>query len=289
MKTPSSRSAAFAFTHPEHVLWQDQGITKQELGDYYVSAARWIMPHIENRPLSLVRCPDGAERKCFFARHAWAGIADEVRLVPAGDEKPMIAVNSIKGLLALVQMNALEIHIWGSRVARIERPDTLIFDLDPGIGVSWGDVTSAARELRDRLKARGLRSFVKTSGGKGLHVTVPVEPLHDWGAARAFTKSVAQQMAVDAPGRYVATMPKARRTGRIFIDYLRNGRAATAIAPYSTRARAGAPVAMPVDWQDLDTLSGPAHYTLRNALNHIAGRGSDPWASMPRLRQALRL
>ena len=281
--------AATRFTHPDRVLWPDAGIIKQELADYYTAVAEWIMPHVAGRVLSLVRCPDGAAAQCFFAKHAWMGLEPAIRLIDTGEGKPMMAINDLKGLLGLVQMSVLEIHVWGSRVADLERPDRLIFDLDPGEGVSWDDIKAAAVDMRDRLKDLGLRSFLKTSGGKGLHVTVPVLPDLDWEGAKTFTKLLAQQMAADDPGRYIATMTKSRRKGRIFIDYLRNGRGATAVAPYSTRARAGAPVAMPLDWSELKALPSASHYTVRNTMERLSKQRSDPWAEIGRLRQKLKL
>jgi len=186
----SARPAAFRFTHPDRVLWPDAGITKQELGDYYSAVERWIVPHVGGRVLSLVRCPGGTGEKCFYAKHSWMGLDKAIRLIDTGDEKPMMAVPGLDGILALVQANVLEIHVWGSLSEDLERPDRLIFDLDPGEGVSFEDVKPAALELRDRLEKFGLRSFLKTTGGKGLHVTVPVEPSLDWDTAKAFTKAV---------------------------------------------------------------------------------------------------
>jgi bifunctional non-homologous end joining protein LigD len=285
----SSAAAEFRFTHPDRVLWPDAGITKQELGEFYASIARWILPHVGARVLSLLRCPGGTAGKCFFAKHAWMGLDKAVSLVDTGDEKPMMSISGLDGILALVQANVLEIHVWGSRAQDIERPDRLIFDLDPGEGTSFEDIKSAALELRERLTKFGLSSFLKTSGGKGLHVTVPIQPSIDWETAKAFTKAVAQQMATDQPRRYVASMAKSRRSGRIFIDYLRNGRGATAVAPYSTRARAGAPIAMPIDWSELAALPGAAHFTLRNALHRLSSLAEDPWKDLPRIRQRLNL
>jgi bifunctional non-homologous end joining protein LigD len=285
----SSGTVEFHFTHPDRVLWPDAGITKQELGAFYASIAQWILPHVGGRVLSLLRCPGGTAGKCFFAKHAWMGLDKAVALVDTGDEKPMMSVSGLDGILALVQANVLEIHVWGSRTQDIERPDRLIFDLDPGEGTSFEDIKSAALELRERLSKFGLTSLLKTSGGKGLHVTVPIEPSVDWETAKAFTKAVAQQMAADQPRRYVASMAKSRRSGRIFIDYLRNGRGATAVAPYSTRARAGAPIAMPIDWSELGGLPSAAQFTVRNALQRLSSRGDDPWKDLPRIRQRLKL
>jgi bifunctional non-homologous end joining protein LigD len=291
VRTPSRTAtpAAFTFSHPERILWPDAGITKQQLGDYYAAIAEWIIPHVGGRVLSLLRCPGGTAEKCFFAKHAWMGLDNAISLVDTGDEKPMMSIAGLDGLLALAQANVLEIHVWGSRVDDIERPDRLIFDLDPGEGVSWESIKSAAIELRERLSKFGMCSFVKTSGGKGLHVTLPIEPSLDWDTAKAFTKAVAQQMAADQPKRYVATMSKSRRSGRIFIDYLRNARGATAVAPYSTRARAGAPVAMPVDWSELEGVPGADHFTLGEALRRGATPAADTGKDLPKVRQKLKL
>lgn len=286
---PAAAPSARGFTHPERLLWPDAGVSKQDLGEYYTAVADWILPHVGARVLSLVRCPDGAAAQCFFAKHAWMGLDPAIQLVDTGDAKPMMAVRDVAGLMGLVQMSVLEIHVWGSRITDLERPDRLIFDLDPGDGVGWDDVKSAALDLRARLDQLKLRSFLKTTGGKGLHVTVPLLPELDWEAAKTFTRLVAQQMAADDPARYIATMSKARRKGRIFIDYLRNGRGATAVAPYSTRARTGAPVAMPLDWSELKALPSASHFTLKNALARLSKLKADPWAEMPKLRQKLKL
>ncbi len=216
------------------------------------------------------------------------GIDKAIRLIDTGDEKTVLMVSDLGGILALMQANVLEIHVWGSRAESLEKPDRLIFDLDPGEGVSFGGIKAAAIELRERLTKFGLVSFLKTSGGKGLHVTVPLEPSLDWNTAKAFTKAVAQHMAADHPKRYVASMAKNRRSGRIFIDYLRNGRGATAVAPYSTRARAGAPVAMPIGWDELDALRGAAHFTLRTAVHRLSSAQDDPWAELLKVRQRLK-
>lgn len=289
MNRVSSTAPAMHFSHPERVLWGEEGITKQDLGEYYSAVAELIMPHVAGRVLSLVRCPEGVGHPCFFARHALRGLGTAITRVDMGENTPMMAVSGRDGLLALVQMSVLEIHVWGSRIEDIERPDRLIFDIDPGEGVQWQDVKSAATELRERLDGHGLKSFLKTSGGKGLHVVVPLQPSFGWDTAKTFTRTIARHMAEDQPKRYVAAMPKARRAGRIFIDYLRNTRSATAIAPYSTRARAGAPVAMPIDWGELSTLPSAAHFTLRTALAHIASRPDDPWADIAVIRQKPKL
>jgi bifunctional non-homologous end joining protein LigD len=277
----------FPFTHPDRILWADQGISKQELGDYYVAVAQRMLPHAANRPLSLLRCPDGVDGECFFARHAWSGLESVIRTVETGDGKPMLAIDSIEGVLELVQMGVLEIHVWGSKVSALETPDRLIFDLDPGDGVTWNDVKKAALDLKSQLEGLQLTPFLKASGGKGLHLAVPVVPRAEWEEVKTFCKQFAQRLARDQPSRYVAAMAKSKRKGRIFIDYLRNARGATAIAPYSTRARAGAPVAVPLNWDELPNLAAANFHTLRNIEPRLSQMKSDPWADFEKAQAPL--
>ncbi|BCJ92060.1 ATP-dependent DNA ligase [Terrihabitans soli] len=238
--------AGVNLSHPERVLWDDEGVTKQGLAEFYAEIADWILPHLVDRPLSLVRCPSGASAKCFFQKHAWAGLGPGIREIDVpGDDEKMLAIKDISGLISLVQAGVLEIHPWGSKQPKLTMPDRLIFDLDPGDGVAWSGVVAAARDVRERMNELGLESFVKTTGGKGLHVVVPLKPDVAWDEAKAFTKVFAEQMAGDSPELYVSTMSKKIRKGRVFVDYLRNGQGATAVAAYSTRARPGAPVATP--------------------------------------------
>ena len=194
----------------------------------------------------------------------------------------MLAIDDLDGLIGLVQAGVLEIHPWGAPIATLEQPDMLIMDLDPGEDVAWAAVIEAAGEVRDRLDRAGLASFVKTSGGKGLHVVAPLKPAADWAAVKAFTKKIAVGMAADSPDRYVATMTKSKRRGKIFVDYLRNGRGSTAVAAYSTRARPGAPVSMPLGWDELDQGVGPAHFTVANTPSRLAHLDVDPWGDFRR-------
>ncbi|HYC26377.1 MAG TPA: DNA ligase D, partial [Roseiarcus sp.] len=227
---PSRRagpSRRLELTHPERMLWPAEGVTKQGLAEFYLDNAKWIMPHLAGRPLSLVRCPGGVAEKCFFAKHGWAGLSEAVRRVSVGMDQPALVVDDIDGLLALVQGNVLEIHPWGAALDDLERPDRLIFDLDPGEDVAWGSVVDAAREVRARLASDfGLESFVKTTGGKGLHVVSPLAPSIGWEPVKALCKRLADSMAADTPGKFLAQMSKSARKGRIFIDYLRNTRGA---------------------------------------------------------------
>jgi bifunctional non-homologous end joining protein LigD len=276
---PERPKTSVTLTHPDRVYWPDVGVTKQGLADYYVEAWPLMKPFIVGRALALLRCPDGIGGQAFFQKHAWKGLNRNIVLVkdPAEPEA-LISIRDFDGLMALAQCAALEIHPWGSTVTDWERPDMIVMDLDPGEDVAWTSVIAAAEEVRSRLTSAGLAAFVKTSGGKGLHVVSPVKPKADWPAVKAFTKSIADAMAADSPELYVSTIPKARRHGKILIDYLRNQRGMTAVAPYSTRARAGAPVSMPLGWDELAPEIGPAYFTVRNTPTRLASLGPDPWA-----------
>ena len=278
--------AGVRLTHPDRVYWDDVGVTKHELADFYVQIWKWMRPHVVARPISLVRCPEGASGQCFFQKHARAGIPTEhLHLVPEkGDE--IISVDDIDGVIALVQGGVLEIHTRGTTIDKREHADRLVFDLDPGPGVGWKDLVAAARDVRERLEGIKLKCFLKTSGGKGLHVVLPIRPA-PWEQAKAFCKAVAEAMEADEPDRYLSTATKAKRNKKIFVDYLRNSREATAIAPYSTRARPGAPVSVPVDWSELGSLKGADQYTVRNLPQRLSRMRKDPWATIGRIKQSL--
>lgn len=274
-------------THPDRVYWPDIGLTKQALAEYYTAIWEWIAPHLLGRPLTVVRCPDGITGDCFYQKHVWAGL-EKVRLHRVADPThgEVFAIEDLEGLLALVQAGVLEIHVWGAHITDLESCDRLVFDLDPGPGVSWPTVVEAAHEVRARLGEVGLASFVKTSGGKGLHVMAPIEAV-PWQAAKAFARGIARAMASDSPARYVATMAKSRRAGRIFVDYLRNGRGATSVVAYSTRARPGAPVSAPLRWDELSAKLGADHFHVANIRRRLARLRRDPWAEVSRMTQVL--
>jgi bifunctional non-homologous end joining protein LigD len=279
--------AGMRITHPDKVLWPADGVTKQALADYYASVAKLMLPHIVNRPLSLVRCPDGLAGQCFFQRHVGQGLPDAVKPVKVRSEKQAyLAIEDERGLFAVVQFSALELHPWGATVDDPEHPDRIVMDFDPHESVPWKSVVNAAIECRDRLTGMGLKSFVKTTGGKGLHVVFPLERKHDWDEVRGFAEALAKTMAKDNP-LYITTMTKSARTGRIFIDYLRNARTSTAIAPYSTRARPGAAVAAPLFWDELPSIPSGSFFTLANFPRRLATIKSDPWAEMFKIRQSL--
>ncbi|MGN7773923.1 DNA ligase D [Phyllobacterium sp. 22552] len=268
-------------THPDRIYWPEEGVTKEGLADYYTDIWKYIEPFITKRPLALLRSPEGINGQAFFQKHAWKGLNPNITLVKDPkdkDDEPLISINDLDGLIGLVQSAVLEIHPWGSTVADWEHPDMIIMDLDPGEGVDWETVIAGAYETRDRLQQAGLAAFVKTSGGKGLHVVSPIKPKANWPDVKAFTKAIADSMAADSPDKYVSTITKSKRKGKILIDYLRNQRGMTAVAPYSTRARPGAAVSMPLAWDELTPGIGPAYFTVLNAPTRIASIKRDPWA-----------
>ncbi len=296
-KTKTGRSARKAraaasdgpvkLTHPDRVYWDDTEITKQQLADYYVAVWDHVAPHVVNRPLALLRCPEGVSGQCFFQKHAAAGLVSErIRRIKDRKGEELIYIDDLDGLLTLVQAGVLEIHVWGSTVDAIEHCNRIVFDLDPGDGVAWPDVNKAARDLRARLDALKLKSFVKTTGGKGLHVMVPTSGT-PWDDAKDFAHAMVLAMAADEPDRYVSKMTKSIRGGKIFLDYLRNGRGATAVVAYSTRARPGAPVSAPVEWDELSPKLAPNKFTVLNIGRRLAKLKRDPWADVDKVKQKL--
>jgi bifunctional non-homologous end joining protein LigD len=276
-----------ALTHPDRVYWVDVGATKQDLADYYESAWSLMAPQVVGRPLALVRCPEGTKGECFFQKHVSAGLtAKNLRIVVDRNGRQVVAVDDLDGVLSLVQAGVLEIHTRGSTIDRLDTCDRIVFDLDPGDGVAWRQIAAGAREVRERLHALGLESFVKLSGGKGLHIVLPIENA-GWDGAKAFARAIAEAMAADAPDRYVAKITKTLRKGRILVDYLRNSLEQTSVAAYSTRARPGAPVSVPVSWQELGRTTASDQYTVLNLTRRFAGLKRDPWQDIGRLRQKL--
>jgi bifunctional non-homologous end joining protein LigD len=290
-RSPRARSggthvevADVALTHPDRVYWADVGVTKQDLAGYYVEAWKLMAPHLINRPLAIVRCPDGIAGECFFQKHIAANIKDSpLRHRVDSKEHDVIAVEKLSDLIELAQFGALEIHVRGARMGRLEVCDRIVFDLDPGESVGWKAIVAAALETRDRLKALKLKSFVKLSGGKGIHVVVPIAGA-DWEATKRFAARVAASMAADSPQLYLAKMTKSLRKGKIFIDYFRNSREATSVAVYSTRARAGAPISMPVSWEALARTTAGNQFTIENWKRHLK---ADPWAEIGKVRQRM--
>lgn len=265
-------------THPERVVDPESGSTKGDIAAYYAAMASWILPHVSQRPLPVLRCPGGLAEGCFFHKHTMPGLRDGAvgRVSVEEGGEPYMQIEGAQGLIALVQMGTIEFHPWGSRSETLEQPERLIFDLDPGPGVSYDKVIEAARELKATLNGLGLPTLAMLSGGKGFHVIVPIKPELTWPEVKAFCETLARQMAKTKPDRYVATLSKKVREGRIFIDYMRNGRGATAVAPYSLRARPGLPAAMPAAWEEIENLA-PNTFDIRTAVKHVRTRAADPW------------
>jgi bifunctional non-homologous end joining protein LigD len=280
--------AGVRVTNPDKVLFADQDVTKRELIAYYLSISDRMLPHIAERPISLVRCPQGSGKQCFYQKHASDGFPDmfkAVRIKEKSGSDQYLYIEDERGLVAAVQMGVLELHLWGCHFDEIEKPDRMIFDFDPDEDLSFAHVRDAAFDMRARLKDLGLESFAMVTGGKGVHVIVPLSRGHGWEAHRNFAEALARVMAQEEPERFVANMSKAKRRGKIFVDYLRNQRGATAISPFSTRARPGAHVAMPVSWQKLKQLD-TAHPVAVGEAKAFLGR-SDPWAGYFKLKQKL--
>jgi bifunctional non-homologous end joining protein LigD len=282
--------ASYPLTHPDKVLYPEQGITKLTLLEYYARVAIRMLPHVANRPLSLVRCPDGQAKPCFFQKHLGQGLppgVSTVRIAEKRGEGDYAVIRDEQGLFGLVQMGVLEIHTWGAQAEDPEHPDVLVFDLDPDTSVEYERVIAAALRIREMLAIGKLMSFVKTTGGKGLHVCVPIEPDASWEEVKKFCAGIGNALVREAPHSYVTSAVKARRTGKIFVDYLRNTRGATFIAPYSTRARQGAPVAMPLYWEELSLAPKPDHFSVGNIERRLEALKGDPFAEFLDSRRSL--
>jgi bifunctional non-homologous end joining protein LigD len=270
--------SGISITHPDRVISETGHVTKGELAEYYSGVAPFILPHLVRRPLSLLRCPSGIGGECFFQRNPGKGLGPDIRSFDfrhKGKKYEYLYIEDERGLLEVVQMGAIELHPWGAPVDAIDYPDRMIFDLDPAPDVPFEAVKLAAQDLRRRLQREGLEAVLKCTGGNGLHVTVPLAGKDKWPAVKAFAGSLAEKMAAATPEAYVATMSKAKRTGRIFIDYFRNDYTATAIADYSVRARPGVPVALPLDWKELKTLKSASQFTMKDVLKRLKNRKAD--------------
>jgi bifunctional non-homologous end joining protein LigD len=286
----SAQIAGVRLSHPERVLYPDAGISKLDLARYYEAVADWIVPAVSARPLALVRCPDGLASQCFYMKHAMKSVAPELGRIKIREQTKTgeyLLADSLAALVGLAQMSVLEIHTWNSTSDHLEQPDRVVFDLDPGPEVAWAEVVKAARLVRDRLAALGLTSFVKTTGGKGLHVVQPLAPSADWEDCFTFSRLVAESIAAEAPTRYTTTMAKAGREDKILLDFFRNRRGSTAIAAFSTRARPGAPVSLPVSWEEIEDRKAVEALTIRTVPAHLAARRRDPWHGYEGARKPL--
>jgi bifunctional non-homologous end joining protein LigD len=283
------RASKVKLTSPDKVLFPDPGITKQQLAHYWEQVAEHALPFMERRPLTLKRCPEGYGAQCFYQKHVGIGVPEAVaRVVIKADEEPYAMVDGLPAILGLVQISALELHVWGSRAEHVDQPDIIVFDLDPAEDVGWRAVVDAAFLIKERLEGLGLRGFVRLTGGKGLHVVVPVVPGPEWPAVKKFARAFVNEIVREDPRRFTPSIAKSKRGGKIFIDYLRNDREATAIASYSPRARAGAPVALPIEWEELDrdAETAPAHGLL-DVPSLVRRRERDPWADFEEARRSL--
>jgi bifunctional non-homologous end joining protein LigD len=261
-------------THPDRELWP--GITKQDLADYWATVAEAALPEIAGRPLALVRCPDGIDGEHFFQKHRNHGFPDAVQEGEAGGA-PYLVLRDADGLRACAQMSAIELHGWGATLDDPLHPDRMVFDLDPGEGVPFGHVVDAALDLRKRLASLKFESFCRTTGGKGLHLVVPIKPVADWDTVKAYCKSFAEMLSHEQPDRFLSTVSKARRQGKILIDWLRNGLGATAVVSFSPRARPGAGVATRLHWREVTHKLDPAAFNLHSIPDRLAKARSDPW------------
>jgi bifunctional non-homologous end joining protein LigD len=286
-----TRMVDLPITHPDKILDEESGMTKLALAEYYLAVAEHMLPHIANRPLSVVRCPEGSGKPCFYQKHVGMGLPKGVNSISipnrkTGKKEDFLTLNTAEALVGMAQMGVLEIHPWGSRNESLEKPDRIIFDLDPDTAIEWQPLTGCALELQKRLKNIGLVSFVKSTGGKGLHVVVPINPKHEWPVIKQFAHNMVLSMEKENPKLYITKMAKAGRKNRIYLDYLRNDRESTAVAPWSPRARSGAPVAMPLEWKELKADRAPAFH-VSDFSQWQKRLGRDPWKSMNAIEQDL--
>ncbi len=284
--------AGVRITHPDKPMFPRLALTKLDIARYYESVGRWMVPHLNGRPLTLVFCPAGVGEGCTYLRHTKVWGPRAIRRVKIQEKTKVgeyMVVDTLEGLVSLAQMNVLEIHTWNSTVDSLERPDRIVFDLDPGQEVTWAQVIAAAKALRKMLKTAGLKSWIKTTGGRGLHIVVPIVPRHDWSSCLEFARAVASVMAEQDPVRYTTDFRKAGRERRILIDYLRNNRTNTSICAFAVRARDGAPVSMPIAWADLKPSLKPDRFTVTSAPAHLARRRVDPWLDYWTSQQELTL
>jgi bifunctional non-homologous end joining protein LigD len=287
----SDESLPIRLTHPDKVLDAESGLTKDALAHYYMDIADYMLPYIEDRPLTLVRCVDGTGKSCFYQKHKNAMLPADIGSIEIKDKKtgapePYITLSTSKALVELAQLGVLELHPWGSRNADIDKPDRMVIDLDPDAAIDWKTLSAAAAEVRERLKKLGLESFLKTTGGNGLHVVVPIRATNPWPAVKVFAHNLVLAMEKDAPDLYLTKMTKAARKGKIYLDYLRNERGATSIAPYSPRARSGVPVALPLKWEELKMKERPVFH-VSEFTRWKKRLANDPWNGIGELRQSL--
>lgn len=283
--------AGVKLSNADKILYPEQGVTKLDMARYYEDIKEWILPHLLNRPLALLRCPEGWDQECFFQKHPGKNFARGVPRIPVNEKNDKTVdymyVESISDVVELVQFNVLEFHPWGSQIQDVEAPDTLIFDLDPGPDVAWRQIVGAAEGLRERLRTMGLTSFLQATGGKGLHLVVPIKPTSNWDEVKQFAHAVSKAHAQGDPLALTTNMAKSKRQGKIFLDYLRNGRGNTSIARYSLRAREDAPIATPLRWDELTPQTRSNRYTINNIRRRLSALPEDPWVGYEESRVAI--
>lgn len=279
---PKNTKLSRTLTHPEKLMYSKEGITKIQIARFYEEISEWMLPHLSGRPLSLIRCPRGTSESCFFQKHATGKMASQIRQIRIKEKtgtRQYLFIDSLDGLWALVQQGTVELHGWNSREKDVLHPDQLVLDLDPGPHVPWKRTVTAAFAIKEILENKGLRSFVKVTGGKGIHIHVPIEPLYPWDQIKNFSESLARHMEQAEPNLYTTSSVKAARKDKIYIDYLRNAQSATAVIPYSLRARKQSSVALPLEWSELEQIPGADFFTLEKSLLKVKNRKQDPWKS----------
>lgn len=287
----ADNASSVTVTHPDRVIYPEKGITKQQVADYYAEVMAAFLPGVAGRPTSVLRCPEGREAACFFQKHGMAGLK-HVSIVTlkeaSGGNGDYLCPDTAAAVMELVQFGALEFHPWGALAKSSDEATWVVFDLDPGPDVSWAKVVAGARQVRDVLAGKGLVSFVRLTGGKGAHVVVPLRPACAWDLVKAFAQGVARMLASEWPDDFIAVASKQQRAGLIFVDYLRNSRGATSIASYSLRAREGAPVAVPLRWDELGRVKASGAFDMKSVLARLKRLRSDPWEGWGQVKQDLR-
>jgi bifunctional non-homologous end joining protein LigD len=285
-----------SLSHPDRVVFPEPRATKLDLARYYETIADWILPHLTDRPLTLVRCPNGvragstSRNDCFFMKHSKVWTWPAVRRVKIREKTKVgeyLIADSLKAIVSLVQMGVLEVHTWNSRFEKVERPDRVVIDLDPGARVAWRTVIESARVVRQLLSILDLASFVKTTGGRGLHIVVPLAPVHDWDACLDFARAFALALVRRDPATFTERFSKTGRDDKILVDYLRNNRTNTSVSAYSTRARPNATVSVPVTWQELSPARTPDRFTIGTVVDRLARLRADPWKEYWRTKQRI--
>jgi bifunctional non-homologous end joining protein LigD len=284
--------AGVRITHPDKLMFPELGLTKLDIAKYYESIGARMLPHLKGRPLTLVFCPTGVGKGCTYLRHTKVWGPKAIRRVKIQEKTKVgeyMVVDTLEGLVSLAQMNVLEIHTWNSVIDRVEQPNRIVLDLDPGQQITWPQVIAAAKQVQKLLMTVGLKAWLKTTGGRGLHVVVPLAPNHDWSECLEFAHAIAQVMVEHDPTMYTTDFRKAGRERKILIDYLRNNRTNTSICAFSVRARDGAPVSMPIAWADLKASLKPQRFTVVSSPAYLARRGGDPWRAYSKSKQRLKL